>query len=165
MARLMCQDQTTLPTEQSTELSFTVAGLPVPSGSRRVLPVRRQDGRQTYRLVADKRAGDWIATVRCKAQEVMVGEAPWDGPIRVELEFRFPRPLAHYRGGRRGEGRLRADAPQLVLKRPDLDKLCRAVLDALTGVCWLDDCQVAWLTARKWYHEAPSVFVRLQRLQ
>jgi crossover junction endodeoxyribonuclease RusA len=32
---------------------------------------------------------------------------------------------------------------------PDLDKLCRAVLDALTGVAWLDDKQVVALDARR----------------
>ena len=32
---------------------------------------------------------------------------------------------------------------------PDIDKLCRAVLDALTGVMYADDRQVVALSARK----------------
>lgn len=146
-----------------TDLSFSVSGLPAPSGSRRIVPIRRADGSQTYRLVADRRVSDWIAAVRAEAARAMAGQPPWDGPIRVDLEFRFPRPLAHYRGGRRGTDRLRPDAPKLVVKRPDLDKLARAVLDALTGVVWLDDAQVARLSAWKYYDEAPNVFICVQR--
>ena len=33
--------------------------------------------------------------------------------------------------------------------RPDLDKLARAVLDALTGIVWVDDDQVVELAYRK----------------
>lgn len=142
-------------------LIFSVSGLPAPSGSRRVVPIRRRDGSQTYRLVADKKVSDWIATVRCKAQEAMAGQPPWDGPLHVHLEFRFPRPKSHYRGGRRDKDRLRPNAPKLAAKRPDLDKLCRAILDALTGVVYLDDAQVAYLQARKAYTDdgPPCVYV------
>jgi crossover junction endodeoxyribonuclease RusA len=36
-------------------------------------------------------------------------------------------------------------------RRPDLDKLTRGVLDALTGMAWHDDSEVAALHARKIY--------------
>ena len=36
-------------------------------------------------------------------------------------------------------------------KRPDLDKLVRAVKDALTKVLWHDDGQVVEILARKFY--------------
>lgn len=42
----------------------------------------------------------------------------------------------------------------------DLDKLCRALLDALTGVVYRDDSQVVSLTASKIHRaEGPGVFV------
>ena len=38
--------------------------------------------------------------------------------------------------------------------RPDIDKLARAVLDALTGIVWVDDDQVVELVCRKrWWVE------------
>jgi hypothetical protein len=40
------------------------------------------------------------------------------------------------------------------LKKPDLDKLTRAVKDALTLVVWQDDSQVVQMTARKAYAAA-----------
>ena len=144
-------------------LQLWVAGLPTPSGSRRVVPIRRKDGSQTYRLVADRRLADWIATVRLVAKQAMQHDPPWRGPVRVGLEFQFPRPKNHYRGGKPSPDRLRKDAPHLVAKRPDLDKLCRAVLDALTGVVWVDDAQVVRLQAIKYFDDPHGVLIVLDR--
>ena len=38
-----------------------------------------------------------------------------------------------------------------MIKRNDLDKLVRSTLDALSGVAYLDDCQVIKVTASKEY--------------
>jgi len=38
--------------------------------------------------------------------------------------------------------------------RPDIDKLSRAVLDALTGIVFSDDAQVADLQAHKFFADA-----------
>ena len=43
-------------------------------------------------------------------------------------------------------------------RRPDLDKLCRACLDSLTGIVWRDDTQVVHLEASKDYG-APGVMI------
>jgi crossover junction endodeoxyribonuclease RusA len=56
-------------------------------------------------------------------------------------------------------------APKKMVRRypttkPDLDKLARAVLDALTGVYYLDDAQVVSLDLQKAYtHGAPGVYI------
>jgi Holliday junction resolvase RusA-like endonuclease len=42
---------------------------------------------------------------------------------------------------------------------PDLDKLIRAILDALTGVVWRDDGQVVDIVASKVYADTPGVDV------
>lgn len=60
------------------------------------------------------------------------------GPVSVRLDFVMPRPKSAPR---------RFTPP--AVKRPDIDKLSRAVLDALTGICWHDDSQVIALTATK----------------
>ena len=47
-------------------------------------------------------------------------------------------------------------------KTPDIDKLLRAALDALTGVVWRDDAQVAEVSVRKMvaaYGEQTGVMV------
>jgi len=46
-------------------------------------------------------------------------------------------------------------------KRPDIDKLARAVLDALTGVAYEDDEQVVKLVASKEYTDNPGVTIKI----
>jgi Holliday junction resolvase RusA-like endonuclease len=46
---------------------------------------------------------------------------------------------------------------------PDLDKLIRAALDAMTAVAYLDDGQVTEITAMKVYGAAPFLEVGLWR--
>ena len=41
----------------------------------------------------------------------------------------------------------------------DVDKLARACLDALTGICWDDDVQVTQLTASKQWGVDPGVVI------
>jgi Holliday junction resolvase RusA-like endonuclease len=51
---------------------------------------------------------------------------------------------------------------------PDADKLTRAAFDALTGVAWTDDRQVAQLTALTLWPdpgETTGVDVRIHRLE
>jgi len=48
-------------------------------------------------------------------------------------------------------------------KRPDLDKLVRAVLDALTDVCYEDDSQVIRLRASKVW--APTTLIEVWQIE
>ena len=63
---------------------------------------------------------------------------PFTGAVVVDLAFVMPRPKS---------------APKTKVvpatKRPDSDKLARSCLDALTHVCFVDDCQVVKLVATK----------------
>lgn len=47
--------------------------------------------------------------------------------------------------------------------RPDLDKLLRAVLDALTNVAYQDDSQVVSVTTAKVYGPSERVFVSVEQ--
>jgi len=129
------------------------------------MPIRKKDGSLTYRLIAESRCTDWIATVRHEAKVAMKKHPPFQGPVSAHLEFRFPRPKSHYRGGKIDPDRLRKDASSFVIRRPDLDKLCRAVLDALTGVVWVDDALIAQLAAVKCYDDAPGVLIVVSSAQ
>ena len=97
---------------------------------------------------SSKAVGPWREAVRTETQRVMDGRAPLDGALRVEMCFYLPRPKSHMsaRGG------LRPSAPAHHITKLDLDKLCRAVGDAMTagGIC-RDDSQVVVLHAEKLY--------------
>ena len=44
-------------------------------------------------------------------------------------------------------------------KKPDLDNLQKAVLDALNGTAWEDDSQIVRITAEKKYTDDPYVYL------
>jgi len=78
-----------------------------------------------------------------------------ESPLGVELIFYLPRPKVHQ--GARG---LRHSAPRAHIKKPDVDNLAKAVLDALSekgGIgLWKDDSQVVDLIVRKrWADDRP----------
>jgi crossover junction endodeoxyribonuclease RusA len=94
------------------------------------------------------RLKDWRSVVAMTAGSVATGEM-FTGPVSVSLVFHVPRPKS---------------APRSVVypaKKPDLDKLVRACLDALTHVLWVDDSQVIDLLVKKRYAvgEPVGVFV------
>lgn len=67
-----------------------------------------------------------------------------DLPVSVRLLFAMPRPT-NMRTRKHAEERHRPHK-----KKPDIDNLAKAVLDALSD-WWLDDSLVVMLTASKWY--------------
>lgn len=132
-------------------LSVIAMGLPIPQGSKRIVGAQRLGVARAQLIdVNGVTLKHWRKTVAEAAQEAMALHQ-WsqlrDVPIACYLAFTMqpPKDLA----------KRIAKAPTLPApchKTPDIDKLCRAVLDALTiaGV-WHDDRHVARLTASKSY--------------
>lgn len=117
-------------------ISFFVNGVPIPQGSMRAFSV----GGKARMKSDNKRTNPWRADVGAVAARVMDGAPPLTGPVRVRVVFALPRP-ASVPKDRRG-------MPSV---EPDLDKLGRAILDALTGVVYRDDGQVVQLLTGKHY--------------
>lgn len=136
-------------------ISFFVEGVPAPQGSK--------DHVGNGRMVeSSKRLKPWRATVRAAARAAWEGE-PYAGPVSVDVTFRFLRPKSHYGTGRNA-AILKGSAPSHHAYRPDVDKLARAILDALTGVAWSDDSQVVAVHAcKRWTDgcEVPGALIRI----
>src|SRR5439155_21075240 len=96
-----------------------------------------------------KGLGSWRRLVADVAQRFAPTE-PWEGPVGIELHFGIPKP--------KSAPKRRHVWPD---KRPDLDKLTRAVLDALTYVVFAVDSQVVDIAALKDYG-APGVVVDIR---
>jgi len=135
-----------------TVVAFTVAGTPVPQGSMRAVPTGRG-----ARVTASNASalGSWRGAVAAAARDAMQGRPAFPGPVRLELVCDFARPRAHFGTGR-NRGRLKPSAPVYRAGRPDLDKLVRAVCDALTGIVIRDDDLVVELFAAKHFGEAAA---------
>lgn len=134
-------------TRSAALIRFQVHGLPVPQGSTRSWVV---NGKPVITSSA-KGLSTWRRLVADVAQRYAPDE-PWDGPVGIELHFGLPKPKSAPK-----RKRVWPD------KRPDLDKLTRAVLDALTYVVFSDDSQVIEIHATKDYG-APGVVVEVHRM-
>jgi crossover junction endodeoxyribonuclease RusA len=123
---------------------ITVRGIPAPKGSKRFF-------KNGGMIEMSKGLPAWTEAVRSNTERAMTGQTPFSGPVIVTAAFWMPRPKGHYRTGRNAH-LLRDSAPQWPTGKPDLDKLERAVLDALTaGGAWHDDAQVVRVTKHKHY--------------
>ena len=116
-------------------VEFRVLGLPAPQGSKRHVG--------NGILVESSRAlPSWRAEVAEAAQRV-APDRPLDCPLRLTVRFRFPMP-----GSRRVALRRAGIAPKTTA--PDLDKLVRAVGDALAdGGLIASDARLCELVASK----------------
>ena len=125
------------------KLAFYVPGIPIPQGSVRAFV---RGGRAA--VTSDNPAlRSWRLDVTAAASAELGGREPFTGPVDVVLSFILPRPAGHF--GKRG---VLPSAPVFPGTKPDLDKLCRGILDALTGAGALrDDSQVVGLMATKHY--------------
>lgn len=85
---------------------------------------------------------DWRDLVGWCARHHMGARPPVDDAVMVSLGFRLQAP--------------RRTVRELPTTRPDIDKLSRACLDAMTGIVYLDDAQVVHLEATKLYGETPG---------
>lgn len=112
-------------------------------------------------LYEPKQLAVWRDAVKMEVLVFMrkLNMAPLEGPVEVMMEFSFLRPDSHHpmKGGERDTTRLRKSAPRYHVYKPDLDKLIRAVLDALTGTAYDDDRQVVHIFADKTWCSHPDL--------
>ena len=126
-------------------MKMVAYGTAAPKGSARGFP--RRDGGVT--VVADNRPTlrAWAAVVSAEAHAAIAGpleqgRAYYDGgPLRCRATFYLTRPASRRKAERHPD------------RKPDLDKLIRAALDALTGVWFADDAQICELELAKVYAE------------
>jgi len=129
-------------TTNSAPIEFTIPGAAAPQGSKRA--IRLRTGR-TVLVESSAKVKPFRAVAALCATEAW-HQPPTAGTVALEVAFRFVRPKSHHKAN----GDLRAGAP-LTPGKPDIDKLLRALLDALTGVVYVDDSQVACIWATKEY--------------
>jgi crossover junction endodeoxyribonuclease RusA len=97
----------------------------------------------------------WRSTVAAAAIEAMDGRPQLAGPLELRALFVFARPSSHFGTGRNHE-RLKPSAPIYRWTKPDLDKLLRAIGDALTGIVYRDDARITIVRAEKHYGDGPA---------
>lgn len=139
-----------------TECKFIVPGPAAPQGSKRAIKLRGS-GRVVL-VESSAKVKPYRAVVALAARDAW-GRPPSGNAVYVRVAFTFLRPKSHYTG----RGAIRSGAPDFPGK-PDIDKLCRALLDALTGVVYADDAQVVLLEATKQYAETPGTVIEIREM-
>lgn len=120
---------------RSNSCTFSVNGRPAPQGSKKYV------GNGRY-VESSKYLVPWRKAVREAAVANFVGD-PWATPVRVRIVFRMAKP----------QKPKFADFPAT---KPDIDKLVRSCLDAVTGVCFVDDSLVVSVEADKVFADEPG---------
>ena len=140
-------------TEAVRGVTFGVRGIPVPQGTARAFVAGGRAFLATDANRLNSPIGAWRAAIAREAQVAMTGWALIETPVGIMATFGLPRPRSLPK---------RVTEPDA---KPDLDKLARALLDAITGVVIRDDAQVVDLQLRKLYDdEQPGVFVNVVEL-
>lgn len=125
-------------------ITLQVFGEPAPQGSKRVYNGRIVEA-------GSKKLKPWRKAIADACFNLLTEEHSLiTGPVRVEVDFYLPRPSSISQKKR-----------ALPIVPPDLDKLCRSLLDGLNqgadsgkvgdGIIYADDSQVVELIARKFY--------------
>ena len=140
-----------MPTTSAPALRVTIPGPPVAKGrprfSTRGGKIRTFTAAKTVQY---EHQAAWIISAATRSREL----APVGVPVRVDILAVFPRPKRLTR---------KKDPPGLLphTVRPDLDNVCKALLDSATAAgVWADDGQVTCLRAEAAYSEkdqAPRV--------
>jgi crossover junction endodeoxyribonuclease RusA len=136
------------------DVAYRVIGRPVPQGSM-VASYNRKMGVAHVHHVQGGALAQWRSSVRDGA--IQAGAVLTTAPVAIYVSFGMPRPKAHttIRYGKRVvKQNFVSHLPKVA---PDLDKLVRAVLDALTGTAYYDDAQVVMIIAKKVYEEFTEI--------
>lgn len=150
-------------------IEFFVPGVPATAGSKVGIAIYKGKGADrefTGKVnVKDscKKKTTWMADVKHFAYQQFHREPPLLGPLRLDLVFTMPRPAYHFVGNKKTNP-LRDDAPTYHDKTPDVLKLARAVEDALSGVVYGDDKQIADEHLSKVYGANTGAMIRIETL-
>ena len=140
-------------------IQFFVPGLPAPQGSKNAFGIRNKAGEIVGVNVVEsssKTLKPWRTDVKMYAHQAMkdVDAVILDGPVSLFCHFVMKRPV--------GTPKTRSTPP--AVKKPDLDKLVRAIGDAVKGVAYTEDSKVVEIVATKRIaeqHEQPGCFIRI----
>ncbi|GIW60074.1 MAG: hypothetical protein KatS3mg087_1140 [Patescibacteria group bacterium] len=167
--KLLFQDEEIRPADKILcKLKFFVPGKPIPKGSLhgKVIPYYDdKKGGYVYKTALyphnSTKLKKYVTSIRLAFQKALETSDVAQS-VRVRLSrlawkcqciFYFQRPKFHF------SWRTQALRPVHAYKKhkikPDVDKLSRAVLDALTGVLWSDDDQVYKIICEKRYCVVP----------
>lgn len=132
-------------------MKFTVYGTPVPQGSTRAFIPK--GWKRPIITAANSKTKPWrqeIANTALAHMEQSGYEIREVGPVELSAYFFFERPKSLKR------------AVTSKTTKPDIDKLLRALQDALTGIAFKDDAQITAVAVGKTFGSPARVEIELR---
>ena len=123
-------------------LVFSVEGEPKGKGRPRFSKVGG-----FVKTYTDQKTRDYESLISQAARTAMGETPPMEGPISASMYFRLPIPKST------PKKRVASLLGGLVrpTKKPDLDNMNKAILDAMNGIVYKDDSQVVTIHSKKVY--------------
>lgn len=136
-----------------TIICFDVLGTPQSQGSLRAFVPK--GWKRPILTSTNKDLKPWRQEVASNAHTAMMDIFLSEciaGPVRVEAHFYFCRPKSRKKDRHK-------------TSKPDLDKLARALLDAMAGTVYANDSQVSQLWVSKFFDGSAKTWVRVTTLE
>jgi len=109
------------------------------------------------KVYTDQATLDYETAIQVCAGKAMGSQKPLETPLSVFLYIRLPIPLSYSK--KRTEACL--SGSERPAKKPDIDNVAKAFLDAMNGTVYLDDTQVVELNIKKVYSAVAGVDVAI----
>ena len=139
--------------ERAPVIRISVPGAPVGKGRPRFVRV-------TGRTYTPAKTANYEAILAAAGGMVRmaIGEPPYDGPLQVRITAFMPVPASWSRKKQAAalEGAIRPG-------KPDLDNIMK-MMDALNGIVWRDDAQIAEARLSKLYASEPRLEIEVEAL-
>lgn len=138
---------------------FQINAVPVAQPRQRHAVKHNRHGQSFVRnyVPGDHEIHAWKLQLQILARQAYQGDPLNKVPVSLSVKFLMPRPKS-----------LKGSERAWHLTTPDTDNLVKAVKDALTGICWVDDAIVCREMSSKEYaapDESPGATVMIEVIQ
>ena len=129
-------------------ISFSIETKPIPKGRPRFT--------RSGHAFTPQRTREYESFIKKVAKENVAPGLCYDIPLSVELQFIFKVPKSY------SKLKVKDCLSGSIIPKPDLDNLCKAVLDALNNVTFADDSLVVRLRASKRYGDKDLIHIDIR---
>jgi len=112
------------------------------------------------KVYTDQQTLDYETAIGVSAAHAMGSSQPIETPVAVFLYVRLPIPMSYSK--KRSEACL--NGSEHPTKKPDIDNVAKAFLDAMNGIVYKDDTQVVQLHVNKVYAKESGVDVLIKEI-
>jgi len=138
-------------------IRLIIPGEPQAKGRPRFFPIRTKAGRTFSRAVTPERTRSYETFIKELFVVAYPGFVPMTGALSIEVDAYLGIPKSTSRKRREGmEGGF--IVPE---KRPDVDNILKSAGDALQGLAFLNDSQIAEAIICKRYSARPRMVIRI----